>query len=139
MLKKVFTALLLGCLVMGIVLPQVVLAQEEVPGSCTIRRDPKISGCPSSGKCVYADNEICGLCCLISTIFYVTDWLFTVLIALVVVFVLWGGFELLTAAGKEEKYSAGRNRIIYAAIGLAVALFSRAVPAIVKYMIAPGS
>ncbi len=138
MLKKVFTALLLGCLVMGIVLPQVVLAQEEVPDSCTIRRDPEIKGCPKSGNCPYT-NELCGLCCLISTIYYVTDWLFTILIALVIIFVLWGGFELLTSAGAEDKYSAGRNRIIYAAIGLAIALLSRAVPAIVKYMIAPGS
>lgn len=123
---------------MGIVLPQVVLAQEEVPDSCTIRRDSEITGCPKSGDCPYT-NELCGLCCLISTIYYVTDWLFTILIALVIIFVLWGGFELLTSAGAEDKYKAGRNRIIYAAIGLAIALLSRAVPAIVKYMIAPGS
>lgn len=139
MLKKVFTALLLGCLVMGIVLPQVVLAQEKVPDSCTIRRDPKITGCPTSGECEYAKKELCGMCCLISTIYYLTDWLFTILITLVIIFVLWGGFELLMAAGDPEKISGGRNRIIYAAVGLAVALLARAVPAIVKYMIAPSS
>ena len=138
MLKKVFTALLLGCLVMGIVLPQVVLAQEEVPDSCTIRRNPKITGCPTSGDCPYT-NELCGMCCLISTIYYTTDWLFTILITLVIIFVLWGGFEILMAAGAPEKISGGRNRIIYAAVGLAVALLARAVPAIVKYMIAPSS
>lgn len=41
---------------------------------------------------------------------------------LVVIMVLWGGFQILTAGGDESKFKAGKKTLTYAAIGLIVVL-----------------
>lgn len=132
MLKKIIIGLLLGCLLVGMALP--VFAQSPIPTKCTLRRDPGITGCPTSGDCPYT-NELCGLCCLLSTIFYVADWIFTFLVVIVILFVLWGASEILQAAGDAERVNKGRDRIMYAAVGLGVALMAKAIPAIVRYIV----
>ena len=125
---------------------------EGIPSECTIRTDVKnrlMDGCPPKknenegipGTCSYDEGStyyydgVCGICCLLSSILYVTDLVFMGLIALVVVFVLLGAFTIVTAAGASEKVNTGRNYILYAGVGLAAALLARAVPALVKYII----
>ena len=73
-----------------------------------------------------------GMICLLNTLYGISDWIFVVLIALAVLFVIMGAFQMITAAGSPEKVSSGRQYILYAAIGLAVALLARAIPAIVR-------
>ncbi|GAH61373.1 unnamed protein product, partial [marine sediment metagenome] len=55
-----------------------------------------------------------------------------ILVAFAAIMVLFGAFTLLTAGGAPEKVTSGRNYIIYAAIGLAVGLFAKAIPALVR-------
>lgn len=129
---------------MGAILPQAVLANGEViPKQCKIRRNPDLPdeyGCPDVGAmCDYTDEtKACGFCCLMSTIYFVTDMVFLVLMMLVVIFVLIGAANILTAAGNADKINTGRDYIMYAAVGLAVALFARAVPALVKWVVTAG-
>lgn len=135
MLKKILLSLLLASLLIGAALP--VLAQSVIPDQCTIKKDTGIANCPGAGSpCPYATNELCGLCCMISTIFYVADWIFTFLMIIVILFVLWGAFDILQAAGDAERINKGRDRIMYAAVGLGIALMAKAIPAVVKYMVA---
>ena len=134
MSKKVLVGLLLGSILMTSALG--VAAQSPIPDQCLIREDTGISSCPGKGSpCVYETNKLCGLCCLLSTIFYAANWIFTIMIVLVILFVLWGAFEILQAAGDAERVNSGRDRITYAAIGLGIALMARAVPAIVRYVV----
>lgn len=49
-----------------------------------------------------------------------------------VIMVLVGAFQLITSSGDPEKVSKGRKTIMYAAIGLAVALLAGSVVNIVK-------
>jgi len=143
--KALFVLILVGALV-----GQVAFADEKIPTQCTIRRAEAvhnaISDCPAhSGPgvetCVYepAEGETaypCGLCCLMGTVFYVTDLVFIVLIVLVMIFVLLGAFSILTAGGSGDKINKGRDYILWAAIGFAVALLAKAVPGIVKFLLA---
>jgi hypothetical protein len=76
-----------------------------------------------------------GMLCLLNTIYNITDWIFVILMALAVIFVIIGAFTLVTAAGSPEKVSSGRNYIMYAAIGIVVALLARAIPALVKMIV----
>jgi len=135
--KFLFSLLLVGLLAVQFA-PVAVLADEEVPGSCTMRADVEnrlMSDCPPKGdNCPFDDDE-CGICCLLSSVLYATDIIFMGLIALVVVFVLLGAFTIVTAGGASEKVNTGRNYILYAGVGLAAALLARAVPALVKYII----
>ena len=53
--------------------------------------------------------------------------LFAIAVPVVVVMVLVGGFQMLTAAGDPEKFRAGKNTIVYAVIGLSVIVLSRGI------------
>ncbi len=48
------------------------------------------------------------------------------------VMVLWGGFQIMTAAGDPEKFKNGRMTIFYAAIGLVVILIAPGVAALIQ-------
>ncbi len=144
MSKNLLKTVFVGLMLMAVSLP--VFAQEELPDSCYVRAPTGVDACDAAlggtetGTCSYVDDgDICGICCLLGTINYAVNWVFTFLIALTIIFVLLGAFQILTAAGSDEKISKGKNFIMFAAIGLALALLARAVPAIVKYVAgAPG-
>jgi len=51
------------------------------------------------------------------------------------VMVILGAFTLTTAAGSPEKINKGKDYILYAAIGLIVALLAKAVPALIKSLL----
>lgn len=134
MSKNLLKLVFIGVMLMAVSLP--VLAQDTLPTACYVRADTGIAECPpADSQCSYLDDgDICGLCCLLGTINYAVNWVFTFMIALTIVFVLLGAFQILTAAGSDEKIQKGKNYIMFAAIGLALALMARAVPAIVRYV-----
>jgi len=68
-------------------------------------------------------------------IYTITDWIFIIFISLAVIFVLWGGFLLMTAAGNDEKVANGRKWVTWAMIGLIVAFLAKAVPPLVRAII----
>jgi hypothetical protein len=131
-MKKVVSALVLASLM----LPAMALAQTPSTG-CTITHSEVggLTGCPSSGACDFATNPICGACCVLEAVYTVADWIFFALVAMVALLVIWGGFTIATAGGAPDKVGQGRNFILYAMIGLALALLSRAIPALVRALI----
>ncbi len=76
-----------------------------------------------------------GMVCFLGTIHLVTTWLFYILMLLVTIFIVYGGFLIVTSAGDPEKSGKGRKVITYAAIGLAVALLARVIPSLVRFVI----
>jgi len=134
-MKKILSALVLINFLVSLLVPTVALAQEAIPTTCTMTHDVGVVGCPATGVCNYTTTPLCGVCCLLNTIYTVTDWTFVFLIAIVVILVLIGGYMIMTAAGGPEKVASGRNYIMYALIGLAVALLAKIFPAIVKYVV----
>jgi hypothetical protein len=57
----------------------------------------------------------------------VADLLVAVVAAAAVVFVVWGGAQMLISGGDESKISQGRNSILYALGGFALALLSQTI------------
>ena len=76
-----------------------------------------------------------GMLGLLNGISVATGWIFTVLIGIVSLFIAWGAFNIVTAGGAPEKVSSGRNYIVYALIGLAVAFLAKALPSIVSALL----
>src|SRR3989344_6722322 len=66
------------------------------------------------------------------------NWIFWLLIVLVVVFVLVAAFKYLTAAGDPEKVKAAGNTLLYAAIAVVVAIIAKGLPIIVGNFIGSG-
>jgi hypothetical protein len=59
------------------------------------------------------------------------NYLFTFALILSIVFALLAAFDYLTSAGDPAKIKKAGNRLIYTAIGVAVALFARTLPVLV--------
>jgi len=130
-MKKIFSALVLLNILVFLFLPVVATAQVP-PESCTMKRTIVLKDfiC-SEGDLIKLDGER-AICCLLNTIYNVTDWIFVFLVALATVFVILGAIFLLTAAGAPDRIASGRNYIIYAMVGLALGFVAKAIPAIVK-------
>ncbi|MFZ3054686.1 MAG: pilin [Minisyncoccales bacterium] len=98
----------------------------------TLDCEPTSSG--GTTYCYYDDGD-CGMCCLLNGVYNITDWVFVVLMAISSLMIIWGAVLFTTSSGDPEKTGKARSLIIYAAVGIAVALFSRAIPPAIKMII----
>jgi len=145
-MKKFLTALILISFLGLVVAPAITLAAappSEIT-SCKLRHD--LTGvdwsnkgfvCPSVGtSCAFDDDTYtCGSCCILDTIYTITDWVFIIVISIAAIMVIIGAFNIITAGGNTEKVTTGRNYIIFAIAGLIVALLAKAIPAIARNML----
>lgn len=135
--KKIAFGLVFCGLLSLFIVPLMVSA--EAPGGCTISGGNlerlASTGLNCSSTCNYDSNNDCGLCCLLSSVYNVTDWVFVLLMAFSTVMIIWGAFDFVRSGGSLEQTTAAKNRIIFAAVGIVVALFSRAVPSIIAMIV----
>ena len=113
--------------------PLALLAQDAPVSGCTVSSETatKINIC-SLGACTFATDTDCAVCCLFTAIYTVKNWIFFAVMAVSTIMVIFGAFTIVTAGGDPSKLSSGRNYILYAMIGFAVALFSTAIPTLVQ-------
>ena len=147
-MRKILSTLVLGGLLVALVLPLAVSAQAGPNQCCRMHQDITINDKtyyqgdlvgPKGGThlCalgeVPADNQVddWSTVCIANTVTYATSWIFYILILVVVIMIAVGGFLYATARGDPDKATSGKNWIIYALVGLAVAAFARIIPFIV--------
>jgi hypothetical protein len=140
-MQKVIKSLVLASILTVMVFPVVALAQPV--DQCTLKHDINLGAesfsagatvCEVGGGCGN-ETDTWGMFCVLDAIYTVTDWVFFVLIAIAALLVIWGGFTIATAGGNPENVNKGRSYILYAMVGLVVALLSRAIPSIAKALI----
>jgi membrane-associated HD superfamily phosphohydrolase len=73
-------------------------------------------------------TNITGVLCAINT---VVNWLFFILIAVAVVFVIIAAFKYLTAGGDPEKVKSANHTLIYVVVAIVVAIIAKAIPLLV--------
>jgi hypothetical protein len=130
-MKKAISIISLIFIAEAVLLPLVSAQAVGPPSGCEIRRDLGIEEC-SEGTCDFSGESVCGMCCLLQTIYNVTDWVFTVMVALATVYVIWGAIRILTAGDSEKYVETGRKFIMYAALGLLVGFLAKAVPQVIR-------
>jgi hypothetical protein len=101
-------------------------ANDCAPGAPPIDGDCP-AGAAADGDCVTPDW---GTLCLINAIAKITNWVTYIALSVVAVMVIMGALNITTAAGNPEKVTTGRNYILFAVVGLVIAILSRAIPAI---------
>jgi cytochrome bd-type quinol oxidase subunit 1 len=74
---------------------------------------------------------------LIPTIDKVANLIFTILLALAVIFIIYAGVLFVTAAGSPEKVESARHILLYALIGIVIALLAKGVVWFIKGYLAP--
>lgn len=65
----------------------------------------------------------------------ITDWIFVILLLVAVIFIVLAGFQFITGGGDPAQISGARTKLIYAAVGVAVAVLARGVPEAVRGII----
>jgi Type IV secretion system pilin/Family of unknown function (DUF6112) len=60
------------------------------------------------------------------------NWLFSILIIVAVLFIIIAAYNFVTAQGDPDKVAKARNFILYALVGVAVAVASRGLVALVR-------
>jgi len=142
-MKKIILTLLL---ISFLIIPAFTFAQETIPNCCQLSRTITLEGTNYLKGETVGSEEICnltgvapdyptrdwGLLCLLSSVYVVTDWIFTFLMVFVGVMVIMGALTLVTSAGEAEKVHKGRNYIIFAGIGMLVGLLAKAIPAFIR-------
>lgn len=62
----------------------------------------------------------------------IVNWVFAIFLGMSALFIILAAFQFLTAGGDSSKVSAARDKMLYAAVGIAVAMLSRAITPIVR-------
>jgi hypothetical protein len=134
-----------------------IFAQDEPAKCCRLRKTPiTLDGDPPCTDSIAAESteagkacndnvvpaSVCGdekgnwpIYCALSTIYYVTDWIFYLSTITVGLMIIIGAFLIITSAGDTKKWQKGKDVILYAIIGLVVALLSKFFPSIVKFFL----
>lgn len=110
------------------------------PKGCTLLKDRTVGGinstCDTKNQVgTYTPDykiQAWGMVCALQMLYGITGWIFIVLVALAAILIIFGAFSILTSGGNPEKVKSGRNMILYAAVGLLVALIAKAVPGVVR-------
>lgn len=135
-MKKIIPGLILLTLLSLLVVPIIAEAQPVAPvDSCTIRTTdvaliPDCVGVPA-----VASYDEWAICCVMDKVYMITNWIFWLVLALSIIFILYGGFLIVAAGGSEERVTKGRTFIMWAIIGFVVAVLARALPMIAYYFV----
>ena len=73
--------------------------------------------------------------CTMDTVYTVTDWIFWIFLAFVVIMGVWTGFMFMTAGGDPGKIEKARGMIVYLVIGIVVAVIVKLIPALTRAII----
>ena len=103
---------------------------------CTIDNLSRVteSGLTCRTNCVFSYGD-CPTCCVLNSLYNVTDIIFFILLGLATIYVILGAMNLLMSSGEPAKVDKGRNYIMYAMIGLLFAFLARAIPAVVRSIV----
>lgn len=63
------------------------------------------------------------------------NWLFAILLAVAVIFIILAAFKYLTAGGDSEKIKSAHTQLIYALVAIGVALLSKGLVYLVKQLL----
>lgn len=65
----------------------------------------------------------------------VTNWFFSIVLALATIMLIYAAYKYVTAAGIEANVKVALNTVIYALIGIAIAVLSKTIVEIIKGII----
>lgn len=93
------------------------------PGSCVELPASQLSKGPQSGTA------------LLDIVDVVTNWVFAIFTVLAIIFVLLAAFQFVTAGGQAEKVGEARQKLIWAAVGIIIALLSKGLVPVIRSII----
>ncbi len=120
-MKKIFAVSLLA-LVLAVTAVSFASAQSVTPPPTVFGRSGLPTGVTAAGD-------------FIQIILDLTDWLFIILLVISVIMIVLAGLQFITGGGDPAAISAARTKLIWAAVGIGVALLARGLPAAVANLL----
>lgn len=104
---------------------------------CTATKDKDAT---TKGVCIEAPAYLLGEGLkegeqLLGIVRIATNWIFAIFVILAIIFVLLAAFQFVTGGGDEAKISEARQKLIWAAVGIAVALASRGLVPVIRQIL----
>ena len=96
-----------------------------VNSTCNFENPPTVGGRPAT----------CAICCIMDTIYTIADWVFYIVLAVAIIFVIYGAYLIMTAGGAPDKIKNGRDFILWSIVGLIVGLLAKSIPSIARTII----
>ena len=62
----------------------------------------------------------------------ITNWFFVVVLCVAVIFLLVAGFQFITASGDPDKVNSARQNVMYAMVGVAVAVLAKGIVSLIQ-------
>jgi heme/copper-type cytochrome/quinol oxidase subunit 2 len=62
----------------------------------------------------------------------IMNWFFVIILIIAVIFLLFAGFLFITAGGDPDKVNTARQNVMYAMVGVAVAVLARGIVSLVQ-------
>ncbi|MCH7604916.1 hypothetical protein IID24_02935 [Patescibacteria group bacterium] len=75
---------------------------------------------------------------LVSLLRIITNWIFVLFLIVAVIFIILAAFQFLTGGGDPAAIAQARTKLIYAGVGIAVAIASRGLVAVVTNIVGTG-
>lgn len=72
---------------------------------------------------------------VMATLTKITDWLFAILLVVAAIAIIIAAFQFITASGDPEKVGSARQFVLYAMIGVLVALLAKGLVALVNTIV----
>ncbi|MBI2123769.1 MAG: hypothetical protein HYU04_00820 [Candidatus Wildermuthbacteria bacterium] len=98
-------------------------AKPAVPGVCLELPANQLSTGPQSGLA------------LLDLVDVATNWVFAIFVVLSIIFVLLAAFQFVTAGGEAAKVGEARQKLIWAAVGIIVALLAKGIVPVIKAIV----
>ena len=114
-MKKLFALFLMVSVLAVLAVP--VLAIEQPPA------EKQLPAGPQTGLA------------LLNLVDLLTNWVFAIFTVLTIIFVLLAAFQFVTAGGDAEKVGEARQKLIWASVGIIIALASKGLVPVIKNII----
>jgi hypothetical protein len=122
-MKKVFAVFLMASVLAVLALPVVAVTGVD---------PTKTTADPSSGNLPTGPTTGNQLLALVDV---ATNWIFAIFTVLTIIFVLLAAFQFVTAGGDAAKVGEARQKLIWASVGIIIALASKGLVPVIKNIV----
>ena len=145
-IKKILPGIVLFSLALAILIPfstsmaatsttsTVTSPQDTLCGSLKHDLSRYVTGCTKDAP-ITADTPNGQLCCLLDLMETIIDYAFVILLIFAAVMIIWGAYMFVTAGGNTDKINAARDRLIWALVGVGVAIAAKGLVRVIENLL----
>ena len=119
----------------ALILPVVITSAVDAPVCTSLNPNIPVGCCPSNNVTRCVGNPLGDSTTVEAVIAKIAGNLYVFAIPISALFMLWGGFQIMTSGGEAEKIGKGRKTIIYSIIGLLLIVFASGIGYIITNLL----